>query len=250
MIIFVGNIGIGKSLIASKLAKQGKAIINMDVIQSMLAGGEYGKYDPSKKDLYHAIETSAIETALQKGLDIVIDRTNIDKKTRKRFIEIGQKYQAEIVCYHFGVGEKLKCIANRMKNNRGISQETWSTVYDKIAEAYERPTEEEGFLDIVEMPQSYRSYAFDFDGCIVDNKLPKIGKPYFSTINKMRVLSEDLQNIIIVWTCRSGEYEYKMREFLNKENIPFDAINYNPVFETGSRKLFAHTYYDDRNGVI
>lgn len=247
LILFIGNIGMGKSIIASKLAKQGKVIVSMDTIQAMVAGGEYGLYDYKKREIYQQTEETVISAALKKGFDVVIDRTNMDRRGRKRFIELARKYTHEIECYHFGKGNKTDCLRNRMLSHRGISRKTWELVYDKMVEAYQKPDEAEGFTSIVEMPQHYTSHAFDFDGCIVENNFPDIGKVRQPVVARMRSLAQNVENILIIWTCRSDDHERQMREFLLKNKIPFDAINHNPVFETGSRKVFAHHYYDDRN---
>lgn len=45
----------------------------------------------------------------------------------------------------------------------------------------------------------------------------------------------------------SGDKLNRMRKFLIDEKIPFDFINENPLVDFGSRKIFAHEYYDDRN---
>jgi predicted kinase len=248
LILTVGNIGSGKSLLTSKFAKMGHAIVNMDSIQAMFSGGEYGMYDTAKKTVYQATEDTAVESALKCGLSVCVDRTNMDLKRRKRFIDVAKKYTDKIVCYDFGVGD-LNCLSRRLKNPHGVSISKWTNVFEFMKNSYEKPLIEEGFSEIIEAPKRFRFFAFDFDGQIVKNKFPEIGEIIDGTVIKMNNLWEDLQNIIIISTCRSGDYENLAREFLIKNKIPFDFINENPVFETGSRKVFAHEYYDDRNKI-
>lgn len=249
MSIFVGNIGSGKSLLARKLAFKGAVVFNMDAFTEMIAGGEYGAYDIAKKDIYHSAETLTIRKALEAGLSVVIDRTSMDRKRRQSFIAIGQEYGAKIVAYNWGPGTPNN-ILRRMKNPRGIPMAQWETVYETMKKAYEPPILEEGFSEIIEAPERYRFHAFDFDGTVVENKFPEIGAILDGTVAKMNALYEDLANIIIVWTCRGEDYTSQMRQFLIKNRIPFDFINENPVFDTGSRKIFAHEYYDDRNKTL
>jgi predicted kinase len=251
MNIMVGNIGSGKSLVARKWAFAGfagAAVFNMDAFQEMISGGQYGAYDITKKDVYQAAENTTIEECLKRGISVVIDRTNMDSKRRARFIEIGKKYGATITCYNFGAGDERNLI-NREKSCRGVPMATWKTVFESMQKAYEPPTIEEGFDLIVDAPKKYRFYAFDFDGTIVSNKFPEIGEILDGTVKRMNDLYYDLENIIIIWTSRSGEHERLMRAFLIKNKIPFDFINENPIFNTGGRKIFAHEYYDDRNVV-
>jgi len=245
--LMIGNIGSGKSIITSKLAFKRSVVFNMDAFQEMIAGGQYGAYDNAKKEIYQTGENATIEKALDQGFSVVIDRTNMDRKRRARFIEIGKKYGAEIVAYNFGSGTDRN-IANREKNPRGIPMAQWRQVFDAMQKSYESPSFEEGFSEIIEAPTKYRFYAFDFDGTIVENKFPEIGDIIDGTVQKMNKLFEDLSNIIIIWTVRSGEYERLARAFLIKNKIPFDFINENPIFDPGGRKIFAHEYFDDRNG--
>lgn len=247
MSMTIGNIGSGKSILASKLANMGAAVFNMDAFQEMIAGGQYGAYDIAKKDIYQAAENTTIEECLKRDIPVVIDRTNMDRKRRARFIEIGKKYGAKIVAYHFGPGDETNLL-NREKSCRGVPMAIWKEVFESMKKSYEEPSTDEGFTEIIEAPKKYRFYAFDFDGTIVENSFPKIGEIINGTVDKINELYKSLSNIIIIWTSRSGEYERLTRSWLIKNRIPFDFINENPIFDTGSRKLFAHEYYDDRNG--
>ena len=124
LIIFTGNIGCGKSTKASELAKEGYVIVNMDDIVSMIGGGDYTLYDDKKKNIYHHMELSTIASALSNGFSVVVDRTNMPIKTRKRFIEIGKAYNAEIISYDWGIGKK-EDLNRRNKEHRGIEKKQW-----------------------------------------------------------------------------------------------------------------------------
>lgn len=247
--LMVGNIGSGKSIIASKLANMGCCVFNMDSFQEMISGGQYGMYDIAKKTIYQKAEDLTIEESLKQGFSVVVDRTNMDIKRRKRFIEIGKKYGAVINAYDFGCGSEEN-ITRRAKNTRGVPMKVWKEVFESMKKSYEQPTKEEGFDNIIQPPNKYVFHAFDFDGTITENKFPEIGEIINGTVEKMNALYDDLKNIIIIWTCRNGEYELMVRDFLIKHKIKFDFINQNPIFDTGSRKIFAHTYYDDRNSIL
>lgn len=90
-------------------------------------------------------------------------------------------------------------------------------------------------------------FAFDFDGTIVDNKYPEIGDVNKEVVRYMRKVWGNYLNVIIIWTCRSGDSLDQMREFLIKNRVPFDFINENPIFDLGGRKIFAHAYLQSRN---
>lgn len=245
MTIFTGNIGCGKSFMAKKLAKKGHAIVTMDSIQQMISGGEYNSYDAKKRKVYWDIEETAIKSSLDNNINVVIDRTCIDRARRKRFVDIGKTHADKIVSMNWGEGYQ-NGLDRRLKNPRGNTAETWKNVHDYMRKSYEAPTLEEGFDEIIEAPICFKFHAFDFDGTIVEHKFPKIGEIIQPTVNKMNSLWKKLSNVIIVWSCRNDDYENEMRIFLLLNKIPFDFINENPIVSMG-RKIFAHEYFDDRN---
>jgi len=147
LIIFTGNIGCGKSTKASELAGQGYVIINGDLITSMVQGGEYGKYDPEKKPIYHAIEHAGIMTALSNNFSAVVDRTNMKVSDRARYIFMGKFHHALITSYCWGPGQP-EDLKRRLEDPKGIPEKQWREVFDYMGGEYEAPTLEEGFGSI------------------------------------------------------------------------------------------------------
>ena len=251
LIIFTGNIGCGKSFMASKLAKKGYVVVNMDSITTMIQGGEYGMYDSKKRAIYQVAEKACIQTALGEGFSVVVDRTNMKASDRARYIKIGKSFEdVKITSYDWGPGD-AESVNRRIKNPNGMPAEQWADVYANMKKSYEYPVVEEGFHHLEDGIQKYKFYAFDFDGTITvyKDKFPSLGEPDHITINKMKYLWEDLSNVIIIWTCRSGDYLNQARKWLIDNKVPFDFINENPMVDYGSPKIFAHEYYDDRNAV-
>lgn len=246
--LMVGNIGTGKSLIARKLMIDGAKVVNMDALQRMVAAGDYDRYDKSAKEVYHRTEDQAILSCLELGLDVVVDRTNIDVKTRARFIDMGKQYDANIVAWDFGGGDE-ESLKRRLARPHGVPRVTWEGVHEYMASSYEPPFVEEGLDEIAVPPARFRYHAFDFDGWLVENRFPDIGDFVDQNVERLKALWRDYSNIIIIWSCRDGDYSAQMRKWMIEEGIPFDFIGENPMWEPGSRKIFAHHYYDDRNFV-
>lgn len=144
LVIFTGNIGCGKSTLATKLAGQGFVIINMDSITAMVQGGDYGAYDPKKKPVYHAIEHAGIVNALFNKFSVVVDRTNMKASDRARYIKMGKTYKALIKSYCWGPGEP-EDLKRRLNDPKGIPEKQWEEVFDYMAGSYEKPCREEGF---------------------------------------------------------------------------------------------------------
>lgn len=249
--MMVGNVGSGKSELAAHLVKKLKGVIvNMDAIQESMHGF-YGGYNRELKPVYRATEDAIIIGALEQGVPVIIDRTNMNKKTRARFINIAKKYTDSIHAYVLPVheGPFASLIDNRMKKPRGLTRDKWTAIIQRLSRSYESPTEEEGITDIYKSTGSisHRFMAFDFDGTIVSNKFPEIGDPNESVIEYMqRFWHDSIWHRIIIWTCRSGNYAAQAAEFLREQEIPYDFINENPIVDYGGRKVFANAYVNDR----
>ncbi len=92
--------------------------------------------------------------------------------------------------------------------------------------------------------------AVDFDGTIVENKYPQIGKPIMFALESLKKLQEE-GHLLILWTYRSGKELDKAVEFCKKNGINFYAVNKSypeEVFDDSqSRKIQADIFIDDRN---
>lgn len=92
--------------------------------------------------------------------------------------------------------------------------------------------------------------AIDFDGTIVDNKYPAIGKPKLFAFETLKKLQEK-GFVLILWTYRSGRILQESVEFCRQEGIEFYAVNKSypeeDYSEDISRKINADVFIDDRN---
>ncbi len=98
--------------------------------------------------------------------------------------------------------------------------------------------------------QKIRTIAIDFDGTIVENRYPKIGKPLLFAIETLLKLQEEGHQLIL-WTYRSGIELKEAVEFCNNKGIYFFAVNRSYPEEkydnSLSRKIQADIFIDDRN---
>ena len=92
--------------------------------------------------------------------------------------------------------------------------------------------------------------AVDFDGTIVEDAYPKIGKPRLFAFETLKRLQEDGHRLIL-WTYRSGLRLEEAVKFCNYYGIQFYAVNKSFPEEqfdyTKSRKIYADLFIDDRN---
>lgn len=93
--------------------------------------------------------------------------------------------------------------------------------------------------------------AVDFDGTIVEDAYPKIGKPMLFAFETLKKLQEEGHRLIL-WTYRYGERLEEAVAFCEENGIYFYAVNksypeeeYNE--ENMSRKIHADIFIDDRN---
>ncbi|MFK7783219.1 BT0820 family HAD-type phosphatase [Psychroserpens sp.] len=92
--------------------------------------------------------------------------------------------------------------------------------------------------------------AVDFDGTIVEDAYPKIGKPRIFAFETMKRLQKDGHRLIL-WTYRSGSKLDDAVQFCQENGITFYAVNQSFPEEqydnSVSRKIYADIYIDDRN---
>ncbi|MDA9343872.1 hydrolase [Gammaproteobacteria bacterium] len=92
--------------------------------------------------------------------------------------------------------------------------------------------------------------AVDFDGTIVEDAYPKVGKPILFAFETLKKLQEDGHRLIL-WTYRSGNKLNEAVSFCEDNGIHFYAVNKSfseeEYSEDISRKINADLFIDDRN---
>ena len=92
--------------------------------------------------------------------------------------------------------------------------------------------------------------AVDFDGTIVENKYPKIGREILFAIDTLKALNQKGHQLIL-WTFRTGKQLEEAVAFCEERGVEFYAVNKSypeEVYdETISRKINADLFIDDRN---
>lgn len=92
--------------------------------------------------------------------------------------------------------------------------------------------------------------AVDFDGTIVEDAYPKVGKEKLFAFETLKKLQEKGHRLIL-WTYRSGRTLEEAVQFCKDNGIIFYSVNSSfpeEVFEEKySRKINADVFIDDRN---
>ena len=94
-------------------------------------------------------------------------------------------------------------------------------------------------------------YAIDFDGTIVENSFPNIGRLNQSAFTFIKQL-EKRGDKWVLWTMREGDRLKEAVSFLESIGLSPDAVNDNIEelkrdFGNNPRKVFANVYIDDHN---
>jgi len=100
------------------------------------------------------------------------------------------------------------------------------------------------------IPNNPLLIAVDFDGTIVTDAYPKIGKPMVFAFDTLKKLQSEGHRLIL-WTYRNGEKLEEAVLFCKKNGVEFYAVNKNfpeeNYDEKDSRKIHADVFIDDRN---
>lgn len=92
--------------------------------------------------------------------------------------------------------------------------------------------------------------AVDFDGTIVDDAYPAVGKAKLFAFDTLKKLQDEGHRLIL-WTYRSGKKLEEAVNFCEAQGIVFYAVNASYEGEetdlTKSRKIHADIFIDDRN---
>lgn len=92
--------------------------------------------------------------------------------------------------------------------------------------------------------------AVDFDGTIVEDAYPKIGKPQMFAFETLKML-QDKGHRLILWTYRFGDKLDEAVNFCKENGVIFYAVNNSFPEEEfnndASRKINADLFIDDRN---
>lgn len=95
-----------------------------------------------------------------------------------------------------------------------------------------------------------KTIAVDFDGTIVEDAYPQVGKPQLFAFDTLKKLQERGHRLIL-WTYRNGRALDEAVAFCKENGIVFYAVNKSFPEETFdpsySRKINADLFIDDRN---
>lgn len=142
-------------------------------------------------------------------------------------------------------------IHNKQMSTRNYDIES---VLDRLQTAEKQFQKNKGEIKM-DLFDGKKVVAVDFDGTIVEgNNYPDVGNPIPNAIDTIKLLMEDKDILLILWSCRDinsdPEAFHNMVKFCAKNGLNrFDAINDNvkPARDKNvkCRKVIADLYIDD-----
>jgi hypothetical protein len=93
---------------------------------------------------------------------------------------------------------------------------------------------------------SPKQFLIDADGTLFLHDYPYIEKEVPHAVRVLKRMQE-VGHILILHTCRCDEPYEEAKAWLLKNDLHFHSFNCNPMFESGSRKVYGHWHIDDHN---
>jgi len=153
--IMIGNIGSGKSTLVKKI-KENSIVVSRDSLRYGIGAGDYifnTYYEPA----IWRIEKYSYEEFLKLGVNIIVDETNMNKKSRSKYIRLAKQYGYDVHAVVFPTLSKKLSVDRRMDDPHGQPDRTvWEGVWERFNNSYQAPTLEEGFDAILKVEGDYK----------------------------------------------------------------------------------------------
>lgn len=149
LVLMVGLPGTGKSTLSRRLAVMlGAAVLESDALRQRLFPRP--RYDARENGVVFRILHAAARAQLAAGVPVIVDATNLDERARRPLYDIADEVSAklEVVCLEAPLGEVERRLEGRRAGADPLDRSTADlSVYERMAESYERPTRPHRTID-------------------------------------------------------------------------------------------------------
>lgn len=150
VVLMIGLPGSGKSTIAETIIKNNEniIIISRDAIRTMLYSNYANyKFTTTNESNIKAMAIACMETAFERGYNVIIDETNINKEIREYWMRmasvIGERKNFDVKFMGIWVDTpKDICIARRIANPKETNAD-WSTIIENMVKSWNDPIKDE-----------------------------------------------------------------------------------------------------------
>lgn len=149
LILVVGNIASGKTLLCREYQKRGYIVISKDSLRYAIGLGEYvfnRKYEP----IIFYTEHCMLEEFMQLGVPIILDGMVMSRSLRMRYISLAKENGYKVICMLLPQLSMKESVDRRMKDKHGnFRRKTWNKVWERFNKIYEKPSLKEGIDKII-----------------------------------------------------------------------------------------------------
>lgn len=230
-------------------------------------------------------ETAQVDAALNAGISVIIDATNLRARTVKDWYAVAAKHNVPVRVVDVDTPLE-ECIVNDMKRDKKVGEDVIRSFNDRFFQKGKFPPVPEE-IEVVPLGRAWtpnpdlpEAIWVDVDGTLADRDHPDAPQPVRGPYDETRVLEDapiqhivDLVRIlhaagkkIVIMSGRTDSCQEDTEKWLKLHNIPYDAIHMRRTEEDKGRKdnlvkhdLFwnnvAHKYniiyaLDDRQQVV
>jgi len=158
LVVMVGVPGSGKTTLAKKLVEKGFHYLNADSIRLELYGNEAEQGD---KEQVFSLFFQRLEIALEQGLDIVIDNTNINMRQRRPIIERAQRFSYNDVQLWLLDVPLDVCLQRNASRQRIVPDDIVANMFMELNRSG-RPQRVEGRIVIIRPGKDENDFRFFF----------------------------------------------------------------------------------------
>ena len=241
----------GKTTYAKFIATQIQAVrISRDDIRTTLFGEEYheGSPKPECEDIVTSQQKAMITDAIKRGIDVIVDDTNLGKGVPQRFRDMARNLGARFVIVNVGT-VATECQRRNLERRDGGGRFVPSDVIERMDKRLPRnkwpDVKERKPLTVekyVRPKGKRRAFIFDIDGTLANHE--GVRSPYDYTNVFEDAPHEDVIEMvrelamydIIVMSGRDDTCREDTIRWLDAHGVPFDELHMRPTAEERGQK--------------
>lgn len=226
--------------------KQPAVRVNKDDLRKMLHDGVWSK--SNEKEVL-MVRDAIINGLLLRGVDVVVDDTNLAPKHEKQLREIAINHEADFEVKDFTDVSPEECIKRDQKRVNYVGEKVIKDMYKKfVAPRGTRGKVLKPFIQKANLPSAA---IFDLDGTLacIGDRSPYDGKA--CGVDKVNVSVKKLLDAvkaqgheIIIFSGRNGDSINETEAWLKANDIHYDLISMRPAGDFRKDNVIKHEMFN------
>jgi predicted kinase len=185
--------------------------------------------------------------ALDNGLNLIIDNTNLSPKREAEYRELAKKYNAEFRIQCFMHVPLKECLERNQKRPNPVPDKIIKSMYCQFVEPLLKPTP----VEYVEGLED--CFVFDMDGTLslmdgirgpFEWHKVHLDKPHIHVVRMAKILSKTAK--IIIMSGRDSCCRDLTIQWLNEQEIPFFELHMRPMNDSRKDSIVKEELYRDK----